>query len=208
MSNFALVEICLNHLLDEIVFEGVALKQFILLVGVLIKYSNFRDQIISKYLAYIKEINDYITSVIILKENAKEKFEEEEEYFFVIKSYIYYFGFKGIEEQNLTKSIEYMDKGSNLTTKIYIKKHNEFFKYNIKKELKKRKLLTNDELIKAKKELIIFFSKNAYLKYQIIDCYLIGEDYFEGITRKKDELNALIIYKEGQKTFVELFLIV
>ena len=66
--------------------------------------------------------------------------------------------------------------------------------------------MTNDELIKAKKELINFFSKNAYLKYQIIDCYLISEDYFEGITRKKDELNALIIYKEGQKNFYRTIL--
>jgi hypothetical protein len=33
----------------------------------------------------------------------------------VIKGYIHIFGFKDIEEQNLGKVIEYLDKGSNVT---------------------------------------------------------------------------------------------
>ena len=186
-------------LLDEIVFEKIALKQFVLLMGFFIKYSNFAEKIISKYLIYLKEINDYVNKVLIRKEKEKELFAEEEEYLYSIKGYIYYFGFKDIEKQNLQKSIEYIDKGNKITKQNYIQHQNEFLKYNIKKELNKLKLISNDELLKAKKELIEIFNKNLNLKYQTIDCYVIGEDFFEGITKKKDEFVALEIYKYEQK---------
>ena len=201
MKDFDKAEIILEFLLDEIVFENIGLKQFILLIGLFITKSNFADKIISKYLIYIKEINNYVNSVLLRKEKEKEKIKEEEEFLYIIKAYIYYFGFKDIEEKNLQKSIEYLDKGSTLTKKYYIKKHNEFFKYNIKKELNSLNLISKEELLKAHKDLIDYFSKNLYLKYQTIDCYITGEDFFEGITKKKDEFVALEIYKFGQNIF-------
>ena len=191
----------LDLLLDEVVFEYIALKQFISLIGYLIKFSNFKQKIISKYLIYVKEINDHVNRVLIRKEKEKEPILKEEEYLYGIKAHMYYFGFKGIEKQNLQKSIEYIDKESSITDKYYIQKQNEFFKYNIKKELYNLKLISKDELLKAKKELIEIFYKNLYLKYQTVDCYFIGEDFFEGIIKKKDEFVALEIYKYGQKIF-------
>ena len=185
MQDYNKATIILELLLDEVVFENIALKQFISLVGYLIKFSNFSEKIISKYLIYIKEINDYINRVLIRKEKEKEPIMKDEEYLYGIKAYMFYFGFKDIEKQNLQKSIEYIDKESKITDKCYIQKQNEFFKYNIKKELYNLKLISKDELLKAKKELIEIFYKNLYLKYQTMDCYVIGEDFFEGITKKK-----------------------
>ena len=196
----------LDLLLEEVIFEYIALKQFISLIGYLIKYSKFADKIISKYLIYVKEINNHINRVLIKKEKGKEPFLKEEEYLYGIKAYIYYFGFKDIEKQNLQKSIEYLDKESKITDKFYIKKQNEFFKYNMKKELYNLKLISKDELLKARKELIELFYKDLYLKYQTMDCYVIGEDFFEGITRKKDEFIALEIYKYGQNIFCKTIL--
>ena len=206
MEDYDKVEIILEYLLDEIVFENIILKQFTLLMGLLIKYSKFPEKIINKYLIYLKEINDYITSVVERKEKENEKFEEDEDYLYGIKAYIYYFGFKDIENQNLEKSIEYIDKGSKITKKYYIQKHNEFFKYLAKKELNQKNLLSNEELIQAKKNLIEFFEKNLFLKYQTIDCYLIGEDNLKGITKKKDEFIAFKIYKYGQNIFCKTVL--
>ena len=64
-----------------------------------------------------------------------------------------------------------------------------------------KKLISDEEFIKAKKDLIEFFSKNLKLKHQTIDCFIIGEDFFEGLTKKKDEYNAFLIYEFGQKIF-------
>jgi len=201
MKDYNTAVTLLDFLLDEIVFENMALKQFILLMGYFIRFSNFADKIISKYLIYVKEINDYVNRVLTRKEKGKENFLEEEEYLFGIKANIYYFGFKDIEKQNLQKAIEYLDKASNITEKYFIKKQNEFFKYNIKKELNNLKLISKDELLKAQKDLIKLFSQELYLKYQTIDCYVIAGDFFEGITKKKDEFDALEIYKYGQNIF-------
>ena len=199
MKDYNIAVTLIEFLLDEIVFERIVLKQFVLLIGFFIKYSNFADKIISKYLIYVKEINDYVNRVLIRKEKGKEHFAEEEEYLYSVKAYIYYFGFKDIEKQNLQKSIKYLEKGNKITKQNYIHHLNEIFKYNIKKEFNKLKLISNDELLKAKKELIEIFYKNLNLKYQTIDCYVIGEDFFEGITKKKDEFVALEIYKYEQK---------
>ena len=201
MEDYDKASTILNYLLEEIVFENVLLKQFILLTGFLIKNSKFADKIISKYLVYVKEINDHISENIRRKEVEHESISDEEEYLYVIKAYLYYFGFKGIEEQNLQKAIEFLDKGTAITKKIYIQKSNAFIKYNIQKILNEQKLLSDEKLIQSKKELIKFFSENLKLKYQIVDCYIIGEDYFEGITKKQDIFNALIIYQSAQKIF-------
>ena len=191
----------LDYLLEEIVFENIANKPFILLIGFLIKHSKFPEKIISNYLVYVKEINEHVISAIKEKESRNEEFTEEEEYLFVIKGYIHIFGFQGIEEQNLQKAVEYLDKGTNMTKKMYIKKNNEFIKYNVIKLMHNLNLITDGEFLKAKKEIISFFNKNLKLKYEINDCYIIGEDYFEGITKKKDEINTSLIYKSALNIF-------
>ena len=64
-------------------------------------------------------------------------------------------------------------------------------------------LLSNDEFIKAKKEIIKFISNNAKLKYEINDCYIIGEDFLEGLTRKKDEFVGLAIFNSTKNVFCQ-----
>ena len=178
--------------------------QFTLFMGLLIENSKFADKICTKYLIYIKEINDYVNNSLnkneINKKNGKENSieEESEEYLLILKGYIYYFGFKGIEQQNLQKAVEYIDKGIYMTKEMHSKKTNEFIKYNILLQMNNLKLISNEELINKKKKLIDFFSKNLNLKYQTVDCYIIGEDYFEGIIKHKDEFVGLMIYKYGQ----------
>ena len=200
MQDYNKASIILDYLLDEVVFENVAFSSFILFMGCLIKYSKFPEKIISKYLIYAKEINDHITSTLIKKETGNEIIKDEE-YFYAIKGYIYFFGFKGIEEQNLQKVIEYLDKGINKTIKIYAQKNFELIKYKVKELMYLNKHITSDELDKAKKDLIEFFYKNRNLKYQVVDCYIIGEDFLEGTTRKKDEFVAQILFTSAQKIF-------
>ena len=52
------------------------------------------------------------------------------------------------------------------------------------------KLISNDELIKAKKELYVSISENFSNEEitEITDYYFLAKDNFEGITKKKDEL--------------------
>ena len=201
IEDYNKAEIILNYILDEIVFEKLLFGQFILLMGLLIKYSKYIEKIISKYLIYVKEISEYINTNLIRKEKENEEFTDEDDYLLIIKAYLFYFGFKGIEEQNLQKALEYTDKRMNITKKLYNKKICAFFKYNIKKLMYSRKIISKDEFIKDKKDLIEFFYNNLNLKYQTVDCYIIGEDYFEGITTKKDEFNALLLYKFAQNIF-------
>ena len=203
MSNYDKAEILLEYLLDEIVFENMTFVQFIILVGFFVKFSSFADKIISKYLIYVKEINNYATSILERKEKEKEEVTEEEYFLYIIKGYLYYFGFQGIEEQNFQKALEFLEKGSKLTKKIFIQKNNAFTKYNIKLLMHSKKLISDDELNTDKKNLIEFFYKNMKLKYEIVDCYIMGEDYFKGIVKKEDEFNALIIYKSAVKIFTK-----
>ena len=201
MTDYDKASVLLDYLLDEIVFEFLSMRQFILLMGLLIKYSKFQEKIISKYLVYLKEIYNYINIIFTNKEKNNEEITSEEEYLYIIRSYFYYFGFEGIEKQNLFKAIEFLDKGNNITDKKLLKKSNEFYRYNVKKLMFSRKFIKNEELIKSKKEMFEYFYSNENLKYQIVDCYIIGEDYFKGITRKKDEFNAIMVYKYGQNIF-------
>ena len=200
-EDFDKICILLDCLLDQIVFENLEFRRFILSFGFLYKYSTISEKICSKYLVYVKEINDYITSNINKKEKGEELIDDEDDYFFAIKAYFYYFGFKGIVEQNLQKSIEYIDKATNITLKINTKKSNAFFKYHIKKLMHSNKLISDDKFYKEKKDLIEFINKNLSLKYEIADCYIVGKDYFEGITKKKDLFNTLAIFKASQKIF-------
>ena len=173
MPNYDKAEILLEYLLDEIVFENMTFVQFIILVGFFVKYSKFADKIISKYLIYVKEINNYATSILERKEKEKEEVTEEEYFLYIIKGYLYYFGFQGIEEQNLQKALEYLEKGTKLTKKIFIQKNNAFTKYNIKLLMHRKKMISDTELNTAKKDLIEFYYKNMKLKYEIVDCYII-----------------------------------
>ena len=43
----------LNYLIEEIVFEKILLRQFVILLGILIKYSKFAKEISSNYLNYV-----------------------------------------------------------------------------------------------------------------------------------------------------------
>ena len=190
----------LDYTLDHIVFEKLALSYFVIWAGLFIKYSTFQDKIISKYLIYVKEINDYITTTIIKKEKANEM-NSEDDYFYFIKGYIYFFGFKDIEEQNLFKAVECLDKASNLCEQIYGQKIIEFIKYKAKEIMHNNKNISNDEFIKAKKDLIEFYYDNSNLKDQVFECYIIGKDFIEGITREKDELSGLLIYNLTNKIF-------
>ena len=200
MNDYNKASTILNYLLDEIVFEKLSFSYFTLLTGLLIKYSKFPEKIIEKYLIYLKEINNFISSTIIKIEQDNEIIRDSE-YYYAIKAYMYFFGFKGIEEQNPFKAIELLDKANNITTKNFVKKNNEFFKYLIKKSMLSNKLISNDEFIKTKKDIIEFYYQNLNLKYQIIDCYLTGKDFFEGITRKKDPLCGILIYKSTENIF-------
>ena len=210
INNYDKASLILDYLLDEIVFEKLMFSQFIIFMGLIIKYSKNPEKITSKYFIYIFEINNYIDKILIKSEKEKNLIIKEEEFYYIIKAYIYYFGFKGIEEQNLQKALEYLEKGNNITKKIYTKKSNEFFKYIIKQLLYDNKLISNDELCKTQKELINFYFKNLNLKYQTVDCYIMGEDYLKGITRKKDEFNAFTVYQHGQsifcKTIIDCFI--
>ena len=189
--------ILLDNLLDIIVFENLTKIEFVKLFGILTKYGKFSEQIKSKYLVYINELNDYFTKTIDEKE--KEKSFKNEYYLFNFKAYFYYFGLNGSDNQNLQKASEYFDKGFKICDLIYEKKRIAYFKNNIKKSMNELKLLSNDELIKSKKDLIEFFYKDLYIKQEIFDCYIVGKDYFEGITKKKDELTTFLIFRHAQK---------
>ena len=203
MDDYDKASTILDYLLDEIVFERLLLSQFILFIGLLIKYSKFVDKIISKYLVYVKEINDYVTTY--LEKKVKENnIEENDEYFYLIKAYIYYFGFKGVETQNFPKVIELLDKGTTICKDITNKKRNEYIKYKTRKIMNNLNLISDKEFLKAQKDFIEINSKgNRNLKYQIVDCYILGEDYFDGITKKQDRYNTMLIYKHAQNIFCE-----
>ena len=49
--------------------------------------------------------------------------------------------------------------------------------------------------------MIQFYYDNINLKYELIDCYVLGKDFYEGITRKKDEFITISIYKSAQNLF-------
>ena len=201
MQDYNIASTILDYHLDEIVFEKFSLTFFILLMGYLIKYGNFPEKIISKYLIYVKEINDYITSILIKKEKENEEIKEKEYYYFIIKAYICFFGFKDIEEQNLSKASEYLDKGRNLTNKLFLKKIYGFIKYRISELMYNNKDISYEELIERKKNLIEYYYKNLNLKYKLLDCYIIGDDFFKGITQKKDEFIGFLIYDSTKNVF-------
>ena len=197
MADYNKASTILDLLLELIVFEKPFLGEFILLVGVLIKYCKFPEKIIEKYLIYVKEISDYINPKIIRIDKEKN-ITTEEDYLLSIKAYFYSFGFKDIEEQNLQKAVEYFVKGINTTKSVFFRRKTIFFKYNVKKLIFSRKMMSKDEFAKEKKDMIDFFYNNLNLKNRVVDCYIIGGDFLEGIIRKKDTFIALLLYQYGQ----------
>ena len=199
MSDYDKAKILLGYLLDNVVFEKLSLSQFILLMGCFIKHSKYKEKIIDNYLVYVKEINEFNNRILNNKEIELE--EGKKEFYLFIKAYIYYFGFEKIEKQNFQKAVEYLDKGIKIAVKNWVKKIHEFIKYHIKKLMNDLKLISNDELNIAKKDLFTFYSEHLNLKYEIIDCYITGKDYLEGFTKKQDEFLAFAILKSSQKIF-------
>lgn len=190
----------IDFILDEVVFEKLLLGQLVLLIGYLIKYSKFPEKIDEKYLIYVKEIYNYIIQSIKQKEKEPNKYKDEEDFddfLYAIQGDINYFGFKGIAEQNLPKAVEFFEKASQIAKNTYNKKRDTFFKFTIIKEMHSLKLISDDEFNKAKKELIELYNTDLKLKYQVTDCYVIGMDYEEGITRKKDEYISNLLFKEA-----------
>ena len=196
IENYDKIIFLLDCMLDCIIFENLLFDEFILLMGYLIKYSKFSKNIISKYLIYVKEINYYITQILKKKERQKlkEPIQEDEHCIFITKAYIYYFGFKGIEEQNTQKAVEYFNKDSDYN--INITRNFQFFKYELIQLMNSYKLISNDELIKAKKEIYGSISENFSNEAitEITDYQFLAKDYFEGITKKK----AFKIYESAQ----------
>ena len=190
----------LGYLLDEVVFEKLSFSFFILLTGTLIKYSKYSEKIEANYLIYVKEINDYINSTLTKIEKGNENITSIE-YYYAIKAYIYFFGFKGVEEQNLIKANELLNKSNSIAQKTFLIKNNRFIQYRIKKIMLSNNLISNDEFINAKKKLVQFCLQNLSLKYYIFDCYILGEDFIEGISTKKDELSGILIYKSSENIF-------
>ena len=202
MKNNDTAFILLDYILDEIVFEKICLKEFIMLLGFLIKYDKSYEIIFSKYFDYIKEINEYVDSYLIKKVVKKKK----EENHFIIKAYIYYFGFENNEKKSLQKAVEYLDKAININTDINILKSVKFIQYNIKSLMNILNLYQNKVLQKEKKDLCKLFSTKYNLSNKVIDCFILGQDYFEGITKNKDKLFGSYIYDYAQNLFSQSIL--
>ena len=201
MSEYDKASNLLDMLLIQIVFEKLLLGQFIILIGYLIKYSNFSEKIITKYIEYVREIDNYVTNIL-----NKEKKEEDilplmANYIF--KGDIYYFGFKDIEQQNLPKALEYFNKASNISiNNPYYYQRCQYFEYNTKKLMNSLKMVSDDELKKEKIDLIELYKKNLNIQGEMFLCYIIGKDFLEGITVKKDEFITGLIFRSAVKNIV------
>ena len=79
-------------------------------------------------------------------------------------------------------------------------------KYKVKELIYDNKFITYEELIQAKKDLIKLYYDNLNLKYRIIDCYIIGDDFLEGITRKKNEIAGLAIFNSNKNIFCQTYI--
>ena len=200
----------LDLILDEVVFEKLLLGQFVLFIGYLIKYCKFQEKIIEKYFIYVKEIYNYITNSLKQKQVEPNKFSDEEDFedfLCALQGDIYYFGFKGIAEQNLPKAVEFFDKAEKIAKNTYNKKRDKFFKFNIIKEMYELKLISMEEFNKEKIDLIKFFKTDLKLKYQIMDCYVMSIDYHEGITTKKDEyISSLLLNEAANNRFCKIII--
>ena len=199
LNDYNKTEIVLNSLVDEVACECLSITQFILFVGILIKQSKFQDKIISNYLKYVKEINDYI-SYLLKPENynfMKKNFKHDIDLVWRIKGFIYYFGFKGIENQSMEKAIEHFEKSTSLSERNFLKKENEYFIYRAKQILNKNQKISDEEIQEAKQKLgKVCFENKFNTKNNLFDCFILGKIYWEGIGVERDEAIALLIFRK------------
>ena len=195
LNDFNIAANLLNYLIEEIVFENILKGQFILLIGILMEESKYQEKLSLNYFKYIKDINDYISSM--LKSYSLDKNNEDYEYLWGIKGYIYYFGFKGIEEKNIEKSIEMFNESSKISKKGHLQKRNAYFVYKAK-EINN---CPDEELACFKKKVVDIFLGKLNIKNEIFDCYILGNLYWDGIYKKKDESLTLLIFKSAENMF-------
>ena len=198
MKDYDKASTLLDHLLLEIVeFDDYSFGFFIILMGHLIKNSIFSSKIISKYLIYVKEINDFINAQLNKKDNNSELIDKG--CLFYSKANIYYFGFEGIVKQNYQKALEFYEKAVN-TDIDYIIKNSKLMIYNIKKIIK------SNDLNETKKDLINYIWKNLDLNNIILDCFVIAKDYLEEVIVKKDEAVGILLFKHALNSIICNFL--
>ena len=199
LNDYEKTSVVLNSLVDEVACECLSITQFILFVGILIKQSKFPEKILSNYLKYVKEINKYI-SYLLKPENynfMKDNFKHDIDLVWRIKGFIYYFGFEGIEKQNMEKAIEHFEKSSSLSDRNFLKKENEYFIYRAKQILNKFHKVPDKEIIESKKKLgQICFENQFNTKYNLFDCFILGKFFWEGIEVTRDESIALMIFRK------------
>ena len=199
LNDYEKTSVVLNSLVDEVACECLSITQFILFVGILIKQSKFPEKINLNYLKYVNEINIYI-SYLLKPENynfMKENFKHDIDLVWRIKGFIYYFGFEGIEKQNMEKAIEHFEKSSSLSDRNFLKKENEYFIYRAKQILNKFHKVPDKEIIESKKKLgQICFENQFNTKYNLFDCFILGKFFWEGIEVARDESIALMIFRK------------
>ena len=101
------------------------------------KAITYKGKLMSEKTIYkkIKENKSFTIKgyVVTISQNEEDKENEEvkdKEYYYAIKGYIYYFGFKGVEEQNLSKAVELLEKGSLMANRMYGKPRLALVKYH------------------------------------------------------------------------------
>ena len=191
----------LNILVDEIACENLSNTQFIMFVALLIKHSKFSKDIIQNFVKYVKEIYEYTLFILDPKNEKffKSNFKENDiEYFWRIRGFVHYFGFDGIEKKDRIKAIEYLEKSSSLSQRSFIKRENEYFIYKAKKYLYKTKKISEKEFLKSKEKLAkICLDNTSRSSYNLLDCYIVGKMFWEGIGVEKDYQIVLLIYKKA-----------
>ena len=188
----------LNILVDEIACENLSNTQFIMFVALLIKHSKFQDKIAVNFIKYVKEIYEFTLFILDPKNEKffKANFKENDiEYFWRIRGFVHYFGFEGIEKKNRLKAIEYLEKSSSLSQRSFIKRENEYFIYKAKKSLYKNQKISKSEFLKRKEKLAkVCLDNSSRSSYNLLDCYIVGKIYWEGIGVEKDIQITFLIY--------------
>ena len=191
----------LNILVDEIACENLSNTQFIMFVALLIKHSKFQDKIAVNFIKYVKEIYEFTLFILDPKNEKffKANFKENDiEYFWRIRGFVHYFGFEGIEKKNRLKAIEYLEKSSSLSQRSFIKRENEYFIYKAKKSLYKNQKISKSEFLKSKEKLAkVCLDNSSRSSYNLLDCYIVGKIYWEGIGVEKDSQITFLIYKKA-----------
>ena len=98
---------------------------------------------------------------------------------------------------NRLKAIEYLEKSSSLSQRSFIKRENEYFIYKAKKSLYKNQKISKSEFLKSKEKLAkVCLDNSSRSSYNLLDCYIVGKIYWEGIGVEKDIQITFLIYKK------------